>query len=608
MNAIDRIVGWFDPAAGIKRHYQRQMLTRAYEAASPKDSWRPRRAGASANADHRADAAVIRSKARSLVQNVPYVRAGLDGLVSYTIGTGIVSRSVGREAQAFNEAFAAWAKVCDADGRLDWYGMQAAAYRAMEQDGEVLIRLRPRRPTDGLPIPLQLQLLEVDWLDTSKTGAIGNGQVVNGIQYDVLGRVEGYWLWDRHPGDVDIPRTARRESQYVPAAAIIHLFAPDRPGQGRGFSRLAPIIPRVRDLQLYEDAELARKNLESRLSVLASGNVADLADLPPGSQPASMSGDLGDLGGGNIIQLPPGMTTTVVEPKVAPGYVEYVTHQLHVIASGMGVPYEILTGDVSKTNFSSARVRILDFRRAVQSMQWLVLVPRFIEPVCRAVMDAARLAGVVRSADYTFDHSTTKWDYVNPQQDVESDMLEISAGLSSLSEKLRQRGYNPDAVFAEMQSDFQKLETAGILPLMLALQGKVMPGETAAAAQASRAAAPVVTINQGDVSVAGTTVQPPDVSVNVERSDVHVAAPVVNVEPAAVTVQPADVRVSVEPTPVTVEAPVVNVAPAEVRVDVQPTPVTVNTPRRRIDGMVERDDKGRVLRTTQIETDIPEAE
>jgi lambda family phage portal protein len=476
MNAIDRLVGWINPGAGLRRVALRQALTRAYEAAAPKDTWRPRRSGASADADHRADAATLRAKARSLYQNVPYIRAGIEGLVSYTIGTGIVSRAVGgRDADAFNAAFTAWQAVCDADGRLSWSGMQAAADRAMEIDGEVLIRLRPRRPSDGLPIPLQLQLLEIDYLDTSKTGMVGGNEIVNGIEHDQLGRVVAYWLWDRHPGGVVIPRGTLRESTRVPAERIVHLYNPERPGQGRGFTRLAPVIPRVRDLQLYEDAELARKNLETRLSVLASGDVSQLADAgPDGGQ--LQSGDLGDLGGGNIIQLPAGMHTTVVEPKAAPGYVDTVVHHLHVIAAGMGVPYEILTGDVSKTNFSSARVRRLDFRTSVQASQWNVVIPRLIEPVVRAAAQAAALAGVIRTPALQWDHSTPKWDYVNPEQDVRSDMLEISAGLSSVSEKLRQRGYNPQQVFAEIRADLVALGEGGTLALLLAMQGKTMPG------------------------------------------------------------------------------------------------------------------------------------
>ena len=47
------------------------------------------------------------------------------------------------------------------------------AYRAMEQDGEVLIRLRARRLEDGLPVPLQIQVLEIDWLDSQQDGRNG---------------------------------------------------------------------------------------------------------------------------------------------------------------------------------------------------------------------------------------------------------------------------------------------------------------------------------------------------------------------------------------------------------------------------------------------------
>lgn len=479
MNLIDRIVGWADPEKGLRRHYQRRMLARAYEAASPRDTWRPRRPGASANTDHASDAATLRTKARALVQNVPYMRSALDGLVAYTIGTGIVSRAIGRDAEAFNSAFDEWAKSCDADGRLNWYGMQAAAYRAMEQDGEVLIRLRPRRPTDGLPIPLQLQLLEIDWLDASRHGLINGANVVNGIEYDALGKPAAYWLWDTHPGEISMPR-GRTSSTRVPASSIIHLFSPERPGQGRGFTRFASVISRVRDLQLYEDAELARKNLETRLSVLASGDVSLMRDDDPTSSikdPNQSGGDLGELAGGSIIQLPTGMETTVIEPKAAPGYVETVKHNLAMAAAGLGVPYALMTGDLSETSFSSMRGGWLDFRRRVSLVQWHVVIPGLVERVCIAAMDAAVLAGVIRRADRRFDHSTPKWEYINPEQDVKAEMLEISAGLTTPSEAARRRGYtNFDAVVAEAAKDFKKMENAGVLAILLALQGKVMPG------------------------------------------------------------------------------------------------------------------------------------
>lgn len=178
-------------------------------------------------------------------------------------------------------------------------------------------------------------------------------------------------------------------------------------------------------------------------------------------------GNLGDLPSGAITQLPTGSQVTVVEPKAAPGYVEYIKYQLHLIAAGMGVTYEMLTGDMREVNFSSARVRMLDFRRNVEQMQWLVLVPRLLEPLHRAFVDAASLVGLLRARDYTCEFSTPKWDYVNPQQDVNADIAEISVGLSSVSEKLRRRGYNPDDVFNEIASDMDKFKALGIMDLLL---------------------------------------------------------------------------------------------------------------------------------------------
>lgn len=477
-NVVDKVVGFFNPGAGLRRHHLRQLLGRAYEGASKLDGWKVRRPGASANTDHAMDASELRSRSRALVQNVPYIAQGLRALVANVVGTGIRPNWLGSEAEVFNDLWEQWVPQADADGRMDLYGLQAAAYRAMEQDGEVLIRLRRRRPSDGLVVPLQLQLLEIDWLDASRAGRSerSGNTVVNGIEYDALGRVAGYWLHTQHPGELTLAARIRGgNSRFVPASDVIHLFAPDRPGQGRGFPRIAPVIARVRDLQVYEDSELQRKNLESRLSVLASGDVEMLGQDQTGATGPDGTKELGALAGGNVMQLPTGMNVTVVEPKAAPGYVEYVKFQLHLIAAGWGVTYEMMTGDVTEVNFSSARVRMLDFRREAEMTQWTLLVPQLCQRICAAFADAAYLAGKVRQPNYQVDHATPKWDYVNPQQDVKADLDEIAGGLSSISEKLRRRGYKPDAVFEELAADVKKLQDLGLLDVLLMLQrGRAM--------------------------------------------------------------------------------------------------------------------------------------
>jgi lambda family phage portal protein len=493
-NALDRLIGIFDPTRALRRVVDRTRLQRAYEAASPRDSWKPRRGGASAQADHFADATRLRAKARSLVQNVPYIAASMDALVANVIGTGITPRFTGPAAEKLNKLWTAWTQVCDADGRLDFYGLQAAAYRAMEQDGEVLFRLRPRRPADGLPAPLQLQLLEIDWLDSTRNSLMGGGLadlppdniIIEGIEYDPLGRVAAYWLWSQHPGDAALLRGFRNFSKRVPAESIVHLFDPKRPGQARGITRLAPIIVRTRDTQLYEDAELARKNLETRLGVLVSGDASLMANenqlastTANGAADAGVArrtGDLGELTSGGITEIPAGNTVTTVEPKAAGGHVEYVTHQLHIITAALGVTYEMATGDMAGTNFSSARVRMQDVRRGFEHTQWMILIPRGIKPLCDAFAAAAMLAGKVPDGvTYGIEYDTPKWDYVNPQQEAMSDALQVATGLSSLSSKLRARGENPATVFAEIGADFQvlkdmKVGEASVLDILFFLQ------------------------------------------------------------------------------------------------------------------------------------------
>ena len=73
--------------------------------------------------------------------------------------------------------------------------------RSVAESGEVLVRRRRRRLSDGYPVSVQLQVLEADYLDTSKTTALPNGgQIIQGVEFDVLGNLVAYWLFRQHPG------------------------------------------------------------------------------------------------------------------------------------------------------------------------------------------------------------------------------------------------------------------------------------------------------------------------------------------------------------------------------------------------------------------------
>jgi hypothetical protein len=304
------------------------------------------------------------------------------------------------------------------------------------------------------------------------------------------------------------------------------------------------------------------------------------------------------------------MNLTVVEPKAAPGYVDYLRFNLHLVAAGMGVTYEMLTGDVSQVNFSSARVALLEFRRGAEQTQWLTLIPRLCVPIWRAFIDAAVLAGKLRQADYRADWSTPKWDYVNPEQDVKADLAEISGGLSTISEKLRRRGYKPELVFAELRTDFERLRSDGTLDLLLQLQ----TGQPAASADPAstpqgtareaigsltRIAEAALVQRQADATHAPAR-EPQRIDVRVEQpaSQVTVHAPI-TLQPQAVEVRneitTPEPQVHIEAVMPTVraEAPAVTVIN-----QVEPAAVTVvdSHPTRSVQ-TVERDANDEITRT-----------
>ena len=145
---------------------------------------------------------------------------------------------------------------------------------AMFESVEALIRRRNRVRADGVFPPFQLQVLESDYLDVSKTEPTSSGYIIQGVEFDRVGRRVGYWLYGQHPGDpvnTGVRGGLGLQSAFVPADQIIHLYEPTRPGQVRGVPELSAVMMAMRDLDDWEDSEIIRKKTESCLAAIVRG-------------------------------------------------------------------------------------------------------------------------------------------------------------------------------------------------------------------------------------------------------------------------------------------------------------------------------------------------
>lgn len=461
---LDRVLGAMAPRWQLKRMRARMaadLLARHYEAASSgrrTQGWR--RSSSDANVAMGAFTGLLRDVARELVRNNPHAESALTTIVDHTVGGwGIVAKPKPTNREAA-ERWQAWAgtTACDADGRQTLAGLQKLVMRTVVESGEVLVRRRLRRPEDNLPIPIQLQVLEPDFLDTAKDVAelANGGRIIHGVEIDGIGHRVAYWLFPEHPGSL---RMAYGASVRVPASNVLHIFKAQRPGQVRGPSWFAPVLLRFKDFDEFEDATLMKQKIAACLAVITS----DVDGSAPALGTADDTDDPGidSLEPGVILNVPPGRAVDVVQPPSVRDYADYTQTTLRSIAAGLGVTYEDLTGDYTNLPFSAARMSRLRHWARVYDWQWNLLIPQFCDPVWAWVMEAAAIMGLreVPGAEW----SAPPMPMIEPDKEGLAYQRNVRSGIMTLSEAIRERGYDPDVMLAEMAADNKTLDRLGLV-------------------------------------------------------------------------------------------------------------------------------------------------
>lgn len=465
MHWLDRLTAEVAPRWTLRRQQARaalDLVARHYEGASTgrrTQGWR--RSSGDPNASIGPSVGRLRDVARDLVRNNPHAESALRTIVDDAVGWGIVAKT--KNARAL-EAWNAWAgsTACDAQGQHDFYGLQKLVMQTVVESGEVLVRRRIRRLEDNLPIPVQLQVLEPDVLDTTKVGTLpGGGRIVHGVELDAIGRRVAYWLLPEHPGSV--LGLGSISSQRVPASSVLHIFKGRRPGQLRGVSWYAPVLLRFKDFDEFEDATLMKQKIAACLAVITSD--VDGTAPPLGTADRTQSPELDLLEPGAILNVPPGRDVNVVQPPTVREYSDYVATSLRAIAAGLGVTYEDLTGDYTDLPFSAARMSRLRHWARVEDWRWRLLVPQFCGPVWGWAMQAALIAGVVPDVA---EEPAAKWTappmaMIEPDKEGLAYARNIRAGIMTLPEALRELGYDPEEVLVEMAASNKLLDKLGLV-------------------------------------------------------------------------------------------------------------------------------------------------
>lgn len=462
LSRFDRIIASVSPKYALSRVQAKAALglfSRSYDGAS-----RGRRfanwftSATSANSEINNSTGLLRDRARDLVRNNPFASKGLQVIVSNTVGEGIIPEARHKDkatAKLANDNWIKWAETqkCDARGLLDFYGIQALVLRTVTESGECFVK-REYVSVGPNEIPIKLTVLEPDYLDEYKNETLANGgRIFNGIEFDSFGKPIAYHFRKTHPGDIN--NFGNLEVVRVEAKDIIHCFRVDRPGQSRGVTWYSPVITRLRDFDEYEDAQLVKQ----KISACFAGFITSHDD----SQIEDSESEISDRVEPGVMQkLAPGESVTFSSPPQTTGYSEFARVTLQGIAAGLGVSYEAMTGDLSNVNFSSGRMGWLEFHRNIKQWRHHMIIPMLCDGVFNWFKEASVISFGARMNDLEVTWTPPKREMIDPAKEYDAVNSAVRSGQMTLSEAIRERGFDPGRLFKERSDELKMLDQLGI--------------------------------------------------------------------------------------------------------------------------------------------------
>lgn len=449
---LDRVISYFSPEAGRKRLFAREqtklLATRDYDAASSFAGSPMRRNSRSANAENRSAIAPIRENVRELLRNAPFAQKGLAVIVDGVVGWGIeaqLSHPNPKKLQAIEPLWKEWSQgACSIDGKTDFAGLQSQVMTAVVADGESIIR---EVILDG---SVRLQVLESDYINSNATGTKtknGEFKTVSGIVVDRYNRPTHYHLYKNHPGE------GASDTEAVPAGEIMHVYRQDRPGQLRGISWFASVAHSLKMLAELQWTQLVRLKLSASITGVVT---QEPSQLSPDQLKTQRESEF-ELAPGTFKFLNPGESIAFPAIPNPDGFDSTTRLSLREVASGLGVTYESLSGDLSTVNFSSGRMGDLQFRARVDNWRWHLMVPRFLNPAFDRFKKFCALRGVDAS-EVSVSWSPPARMMINPTEEVKSTSDAIRAGLQTLPAAIRELGYNPKTHLEEIAASNKMID------------------------------------------------------------------------------------------------------------------------------------------------------
>lgn len=516
VNILDKAIAAVSPIAGYRRATARAALSilnngtgygnyGASHTSRAMRSWHV--GGGSSKEDIEDNLDTLRKRSRDAYMGIPLAAGALKTLRTNVVGSGLVptpqvdadylhlteEQADQLQAQITRE-FNLWADstACDASGMDNFWRMQTLAFTSFLMNGDAFAAVQYReRP--NWPYALQLRLIEADQvcspgrsdrLAPCKVGGEDVFQIVQGVETNEAGEIIAYWVANRHPLEYDnpVPLAWNRVEANDPATGapnILCITQRERAGQRRGVPILAPVLPTLKQMGRYTEAELAAAIVSSSATLFIQRD-AETNQVPFGEEPQDKAADPNtppdelaiNLGPAAVFDLAPGEKANLIDPKhPTTTYDGFMSAMSNQVATGIEVPSEVLYKKFS-SNYSASRGSLNEFWRTCGVMRDS-FADDFCQPTYEKWFAEAVARGRINAPGFFDDPAIAKaytgciWNgpartNLDAKKEIEAAILRMDKGISTAEQETAQMtGGSWRANMRQRKSEMEKIKEVG---------------------------------------------------------------------------------------------------------------------------------------------------
>ena len=433
-----------------------------YEAAQAGDDYKHWQVADAFSADAQLSPSVrrtMRNRARYERNNNSYLAGISATLASDLIGTGPrLQLDVQDEAARIVErAFYDWGTAIDLPAKL------RTMREALVVDGEAFALMTTNARLSG--VQLDLRLIEAEMVATPtelmRQTITPEGNTVDGIEFDEAGNVIAYQVLSFHPGSNY--RVNNLQFSRVPAAAMIHWFRRQRPGQNRGVPEVAPALKLFGQLRRYTEAVIA-----------AAETAADFAAFIHSNSPAAEVDEVDafaelEIRKRSLVTLPEGWDISQLKAEQPTStYKDFKREVIGEIARCLQLPFNVAALDSSSYNYASGRMdhQVYGMNQRVDRDH---LERVCLDRVLSAWVNEASLAGVIPEGLPPFSEWNWAWvwdgrEHVDPAKEAAATELRLATHTTTLAAEYARQGRRWDVELRQRAAELQLMAELG-LPL-----------------------------------------------------------------------------------------------------------------------------------------------